>query len=232
MVRIVTEAERPLALRNAATAVAYSLWLTENGFEDSDASAWRFAAELKVTPTDPPAPPPGATAQRRRIRLWVPLAGTLALVALILGAVAFATSTAHHWNKVDHVEVYRIIDVPDGTWHVTNEPKDVCFVGQNYADCADAYTSEWNYACSHRAHDSSSRELCDNYYDVIQKMKTSEAKSPGGEVSDVTGSGKLSIRENTTTKKVVDVPEKSHEAVCYLGFIGECPSEDEANEGA
>lgn len=54
-------------------------------------------------------------------------------------------------------------------------------------------------------------------------MKNDVAGEEYGEVSGLVQSGRLSIRENTTSERIIDIPEQSHEAVCYLGFIGECP---------
>lgn len=224
-----TDSERPSLLRDATAAVAYTRWLAENGLEDSDVNAWRFAAEAgapaepRASASLPEAPP--VDERRRTVRWWIPVTIALSAVAIVVGVLVFAIATAQHWTKTDQEEVARTVQVPDGTWHVTLDDKDVCYVGQNYWDCIDEYTDQWNFACAQRTHDALSRELCEQYYDVIQEMKSDAARDGISEVSGLVQSGRLSIRENTKSERVVDVPEQSHEAVCYLGFIGECPSE-------
>ncbi|MDY0910092.1 hypothetical protein [Microbacterium sp. CFBP9034] len=224
-----TDSERPALLREATAAVAYAQWLAENGLEDSDVNAWRFAAEVGASSeTRLPAPAGAATLtneRRRTVRWWIPVTIALSAVAIVVGILVFAIATAQTWTKIDRGEVSRTVQVSDGTWHVTHDNKDVCYVGQNYWDCIDEYTDEWDFACAGRAHDESSRELCEQYYDLIQEMKNDASREEYSEVSGLVESGRLSIRENTKNERVVDVPERSHEAVCYLGFIGECPSE-------
>lgn len=225
--------ERPALLRDASTAIAYQRWLEANGQEDSDLNAWRFAAlatpaeSAAADPHSEPTPALGQSDKRRRGRWWVPVSIVAAVLLVFAGVVAYAVASAERWTKVDQEEVAHYIQVPDGTWHVTHEDKDICFVGQSYWACIDEYTDEWNFACAGRVHDAISRTICDNYYDMIQKMKNDAAANEFSEVSGLVQSGLLSISENTKRERVIDQPELSHKAICYLGFIGECPEKDE-----
>lgn len=225
-----TESDRPALLREAAAAVAYERWLIANGLEDSNASAWRFAAEssapTSASTISPTLTDSAASERLGKPRWWIPVTIALAAIVAVAAVFVYAIVTAEQWTKIDQEEVARTIQVPDGTWNVTHDDKDICFVGQNYWDCIDDYTSEWNFACAERVHDTPSRQLCEQYYDLIQEMKTNAAGDEYSEVSGLVQSGRLSLRENTKSERVVDVPEQSHEAVCYLGFIGECPSEN------
>ncbi|KRD53738.1 hypothetical protein ASE34_01125 [Microbacterium sp. Root280D1] len=120
-------------------------------------------------------------------------------------------------------EQTEIVQVPSGTWHVSLGSKDVCVVNQLYADCIGAWVNEWNGACADRVLDATSSTLCDSYYDVTQDMKTKEAAEPGLVVGDGQTPSQLLRKENTRGQIVVVTPEKTREAVCYLGFLGECP---------
>ena len=222
-----TDPERPTLLSDATMAMAYTQWLVANGFEDSAANAWRFVAETGVQRRSESSNADetafALSAATRKSRGWIPVTIALSAVAVIAIVFVYAITTANYWTKIDQEEVARIVEVPDGTWHVSHDNKDICYVGQNYWECIDEYTSEWDFACAGRAHDEPSRMLCDEYYDVIQEMKNDAGSDEYGVVSGLVQSGRLSIRENTTIERIVDIPEQSHEAVCYLGFIGECP---------
>lgn len=146
---------------------------------------------------------------------------TIGLVA-VSTLVAFASVSAQHWTKVDVPEAGHHIEVPDGTWHVSMDDKDVCYVGQDWWRCIDELTAEWSYACAERALDADSKLPCDKYYDVTQAMKATGAGRTGMVTTGLGRMGRLPRRENTTVEWVVDQHEKSHEAACYLGFLGEC----------
>lgn len=73
----------------------------------------------------------------------------------------------------------------------------------------------------------SSQELCQDYSNMISKMQDEDR--PGYYVASLGSWGQLTATPETET--IYDIiPAQTHEAVCYLGFIGEC-REDEATEG-
>lgn len=220
--------DRPPALRDATVAIAYQRWLVENELSDSDAAAWRFAAEMgQVSLTS-------ETPQRGRpwsVTALIATASAVVMLALIVTSVV-SVLTAHHWTKVTEPEQTEIVQVPSGTWHVSLGSKDVCVVKQPYADCISAWVNEWNGACADRTLDTSSIALCDSYYDTIQEMRTNQAADPWLIVGEGSTESQLLRRENTESRTVTVVPEKTREAVCYLGFLGDCPSVESSDSGA
>lgn len=151
---------------------------------------------------------------------------TTILTACLLGLVAvviLAFLTAERWEKVVSSEVGSKQLVPDGTWRVYQGEQTLCWPGQNYLDCIDEYISSWNFACAERSHDRASRELCDNLQASIREMQSENPDVDWMVVeSDEDTWRKLEISENTVFRWVVEEPEKTREAVCYLGFLGEC----------
>lgn len=223
----VQTSERPAQLWEASVALAYGTWLEANGLDDSDLNAWKFVAAANVDSasyqtalTDRATAREGEDNASRRT--WIPIIIVLAVVVALTIFVAFAFMSARHWTKVDSEETGHYVEVGDGTWTVTMDDKDVCYVDQDWGECIDEHTSEWNFACAERAHDGASRKLCDDYYDMIQEMKVAGAGDGNFFVETLGTWGRLSISENTAREWVVDEPEKTHDAVCYLGFLGEC----------
>jgi len=229
--------DRPPILADAAGALAYAKWLQANGLEDSDAAAWRFAAEMAGAPaasSTTPDPAPAPARARAKRRWWVPVSIVAAVLVLLGGVAVYAVATAERWTKIDVAETTRWVNVPRGEWEVYEGLYDpVCIVGQNYLGCINDMTVEYNRACVGRNLTPKSRDLCDRYLQHIQEMK---ARNPPADSVVAEGgpndvySGRLTARELTKPKRVVDVPAQSHEAVCYLGFLGECPTPEDADQ--
>ena len=150
-------------------------------------------------------------------------------------------------------------EVPTGNYIVTMDSINPCYVGQDWTDCINAYVAQYNAACTpplterrvlKRQDDGSytsfasaqssarvqtamfirvisPRTLCQDYSEMISKMQADA--QPGYIVAGLSSWGQLTATPETETVYDI-VPAQTHEAVCYLGFIGEC-REDEATEG-
>ena len=79
----------------------------------------------------------------------------------------------------------------------------------------------------HASTRATSQELCQDYADMISGMQAED--QPGYYVASLGSWGHLTATPETET--VYDIiPAQTHEAVCYLGFIGEC-RQDDTTEG-
>jgi len=228
--------DRPPILADAAGALAYAKWLQANGLEDSDTAAWRFAAEVAgspatATPTPPPTPPAARTRAKRR--WWIPVSIVAGVLVLLAGAAVYTAATAERWTKIDVAAKKRFVNVPTGKWVVWERERDpVCVKGQSYLGCIDDMTAEYTTACTVHPLAHSALKVCDSYFDRIQSMKSHNASAFATVEFErfSTGAGRLGVREKIDRQLVVVTPEESHEAVCYLGFLGECPTPEDADQ--
>lgn len=181
----------------------------------------------------PEEEPPKKKGLSRRARI-VLIAN--ASVCLVLAAVvAYAFATARHWTKVDvpeqpetfHTETYET-----GKYIVHMDDEPVCYVGQSWQECTNAYIAEYNRECTKPLgygtnfkldNPSDSEELCSDYKAMIEDMQ-----SKGNQWSYVASLGDWGHLYSEPEVKSEQVsnndykPAVTHEAVCYLGFIGEC----------
>lgn len=182
------------------------------------------------------------------------------IAAVLLAFIAFTMATAERWEKVDvpaHEDLSSAREVPTGKYIVTMDNVNPCYVGQDWTECINAYIAQYNAACTlplsdnrtltkrkdgsystaHWRHNShvqtaavrriSSRTLCQDYANMISGMQAED--QPGYYVAGLGSWGQLTATPETET--VYDIiPAQTHEAVCYLGFIGEC-RENETTEG-
>ena len=178
------------------------------------------------------------------------------IAAVLLAFIAFTLATAERWEKVDvpeHEDLSSAREVPTGYYIVTMDNVNPCYVGQDWTDCINAYIAQYNAACTlplsvsrtltrrkdgsystaHLSHNShvqtaavrliSSRTLCQDYADMISEMQAED--QPGYYVAGLGSWGHLTSTPETET--IYDIiPAQTHEAVCYLGFIGECRQDD------
>lgn len=178
------------------------------------------------------------------------------IAAVLLAFIAFTLATAERWEKVDvpeHEDLSSAREVPTGKYIVTMDNVNPCYVGQDWTECINAYIAQYNAACTlplsdsrtltqrkdgsystaHLRHNShvqtaavrliSSRTLCQDYADMISEMQAED--QPGYYVAGLGSWGHLTSTPETET--VYDIiPAQTHEAVCYLGFIGECRQDD------
>ena len=173
------------------------------------------------------------------------------IAAVLIAFIAFTLATAERWEKVDvpaHEDLSSAREVPTGYYIVTMDNVNPCYVGQDWTDCINAYIAQYNAACTlpigsstplyinkdgsvtttkRHGRTTTSQELCQDYADTISEMQ-SEAQ-PGMTVGGLGSQGQLTATPETET--VYDIiPAQTHEAVCYLGFIGEC-RQDDTTEG-
>lgn len=212
---------RPALLNDAAVAIAYQRWLVANGFEDSDVSAWRFAAEAGGAVRMSDSPLAKEPPNRSRSRRLAPAIAAFAAVLLVSTVTAYALSSAERWTKVDAVEQGHTIQAANGQWTVDQDVDDlICYTGQNWGSCIDDMTDQYDVACVGRVVGLRSKVICDSHLRVIQEMKTEDVSGTIG----APGAGPRLKRSLLTEPEwVVDVPEQKHVAICYLGFLGECP---------
>ena len=178
------------------------------------------------------------------------IAINLGIAAALLCAIGlvvwYGVDTAYHWEKVDNPGI--TLDQRTGYYIVTMDKEPVCYVGQDWTECINAYIAEYNNACTlplstqspvrstrnNAVHPvatfgenvfsglSSSQSLCNRYSNMISEMQAED--QPGYYVASLGSWGHLHAREET---EEVRVGYESHEAVCYYGFLGECPEDDE-----
>lgn len=178
------------------------------------------------------------------------------IAVVLIAFIAFTLATAERWEKVDvpaHEDLSSAREVPTGYYIVTMDNVNPCYVGQDWTDCINAYIAQYNAACTlplsdsrtltrrkdgsystaHLRHNShvqtaavrliSSRTLCQDYADMISEMQAED--QPGYYVAGLGSWGHLTSTLETET--IYDIiPAQTHEAVCYLGFIGECRQDD------
>lgn len=93
--------------------------------------------------------------------------------------VVVGLATAHTWTKVVEPEVSHKEAGGNGTWGVTVGTRAICYTGQPYSDCVNAYVDQYNSACVGRELVGNSQLTCDRAYDTIQSMKTSDCTQCG-----------------------------------------------------
>lgn len=176
---------------------------------------------------------PGATgapadvpARKRRVGLWVTLSivGALLLIAAVV--VVFAFATARHWTKVDvpeKPETFSTETYETGRVDVTMDDVNPCFVDQDWTDCTNAMVATYTAACVGVELTESASALCTEYSSAIDEMKAQDGE--GYYVATLGTYGNLHQTPETDTRQVSNddyEPAVTHEAVCYLGFLGEC----------
>lgn len=145
---------------------------------------------------------------------------------VVIGVIAIAFGTARHWTKVDvpeHPETFRSEEYLTGAFHVEMDGVNPCWVDQDWTDCINDMIDQYNGACTNVELTPSAQTLCTDYGESIDQMKREDGD---GWVVETLGSyGHLSRYPKTSTRRVSNEdfrPAVTHEAVCYLGFIGEC----------
>jgi hypothetical protein len=213
----------------AATAPAASeATANGHGAGGHDLSALRAspAAFPGAAPFDPHAPTPAATpARKSRTGLWVLLSilGALVLIAVVVLVVAL--TTARHWTKVDvpeQPETFHTEEYETGRFDVSMDDVNLCFVDQAWSDCIDAMAAEYDAVCADVELTDAATRVCDEYLAAIDDMRS---QGTDGVVASLGTFGNLERTAETATREVSNEdyrPAETHEAVCYLGFLGEC----------
>lgn len=210
----------------AAAPTASEATANGHGAGGHDLSALRAApvAFPAAAPFGSPAPadPPART---RRTGLWVLLSilGALVLIAVVVLVVAL--TTARHWTKVDvpeQPETFHTEEYETGRFDVSMDDVNLCFVDQAWSDCIDAMASEYDAVCADVELTEAATRVCDEYLAAIDDMRS---QGTDGVVASLGTFGNLERTAETATREVSNEdyrPAETHEAVCYLGFLGEC----------
>lgn len=147
-------------------------------------------------------------------------------LGMFLLLLVISVSTAQTWVKVDvpaHPETFHSETYLTGSFDVVDDKVSPCWVGQNWYDCINIYVAEYNGTCANYSLSSSGASVCTRYRDMIGEMR---AQGNGWSYVSSLGSwGHLAAVAEEKTKRVSNNdyrPAVTHEAVCYLGFIGEC----------
>lgn len=183
-------------------------------------------------PSTAPAYPGHATAvegepgKKRRVGLWVTLSilGALLLIAAIVVVIAF--TTARHWTKTDvpeKPETFHSEEYETGRYDVTMDAVNPCTVNQDWTDCTNLMVATYTAACVGVELTETATALCTDYSGAIDEMKALDGE--GYYVATLGTYGSLTRTPEMDTRQVSNEdyePAVTHEAVCYLGFLGEC----------
>lgn len=178
-----------------------------------------------VYPGSPP-PPDSESGKRKRVGLWVTLSilGALLLIAAIV--VVFAFATARHWTKTDvpeQPETFHSEEYETGRVDVTMDDVNPCSVNQDWTDCTNLMVATYTAACVDVELTETATLLCTEYSAAIDEMKAQDGD--GFYVATLGSYGSLHQTPEIDTRQVSNddyKPAVTHEAVCYLEFIGEC----------
>ena len=188
----------------------------QGGIEEGDAVEKGTSAEADESP--------GET-ERKRVGRGRKLAIINGCIAAVLVAfIAFTLATAERWEKVDvpaHAQYNNTCTLPLTERRVLKQRDD-----GSYTSIASAQSSA-HVQTAMFIRLISPRTLCQEYSEMISKMQADD--QPGYYVASLGSWGQLTATPETKTVYDI-VPAQTHEAVCYLGFIGEC-REDETIEG-
>lgn len=173
-----------------------------------------------------PGPSPEQPRKKSRVGLWVTLSiiGALLLIAIIVVVIAF--TTARHWTKVDvpeKPETFHSEEYETGQYLVADDGVSPCVVDQDWTDCITAMEAQYTSACVGIDLAPSAVALCAQHREEIDRMRAED--SEGSIVASLGGFGHLTRTPQTATREVSNEDHEAavtHEAVCYLGFLGEC----------
>lgn len=173
-----------------------------------------------------PATGEAAPGKKKRVGLWVTLSilGALLLIAAIV--VIFAFATARHWTKTDvpeQPETFHSEEYETGRYDVTMDTVNPCTVNQDWTDCTNLMVATYTAACVDVELTEDATLLCTDYSGAIDEMKAQDGD--GYYVATLGTYGTLHQTPEIDTRQVSNddyKPAVTHEAVCYLEFIGEC----------
>lgn len=171
-------------------------------------------------------PPMEPAPKKRNVGLWVALSivGALLLIAAIV--VVFAFATARHWTKVDvpeKPETFHSEEYETGLYIVADDGVSPCAIDQDWTDCIAAMEAQYAGACADVELVPDSVTLCAQHRAEIDRMIAEDTE--GTIVASLGSFGHLTRTPETATRQVSNNDQRdavTHEAVCYLGFIGEC----------
>jgi hypothetical protein len=166
---------------------------------------------------------PAQTVKTKSKTGWI-FAGAAVVAVAALLIVTFAT--AESWTKVvvpAEAETFRDEEYLTGAYVVEDTGGSPCWVGQGWNDCINLYIVVYNTACAGVELTNRADVLCSNYSAMIDDM---EARDRWGSTVSSLGSwgflNKYAEKKTRTVSNNDSRPAVTREAVCYLGFIGEC----------
>lgn len=205
----------------------YAHWLAANPVPVFDAGGGHdFFPALpagNAAPMPSTGPTNEAASKKTGLRVLLSIIGGLILIAVIVVVIAFAT--ARHWTKIDvqeQPETFHSEEYETGLYDVTMDTVNPCWVDQDWADCTNSMVVQYNAACADVDLTATGTAVCDDYLASIDAMK---AAGTDGVVASLGTYGHLHRTAEVSTREVSNDdhrPAVTHEAVCYLGFIGEC----------
>jgi hypothetical protein len=170
---------------------------------------------------------PGVAAPaRKNVGLWVTLSILGALLLIVAIVVVTAFTTARTWTKVDvpeQPETFHSETYETGRFDVTMDAVNPCYVDQDWTDCTNLLLATYNATCVGVELTESATVLCTDYNGAILEMQAQD--TPGSYVATLGTYGNLTRTAETDVRQVSNNdyrPAETHEAVCYLGFLGEC----------
>lgn len=157
--------------------------------------------------------------------LLIGVPSLLVLATAVIIVIAFVT--AEKWSAVDvpeHAETFHTERYLTGSYNVMDNGISPCYVDQDWYECRNSMVDEFNRECAERNLTLAAGAVCDAYDAELDRME--QVGQYGWIVETVGDFGYLSSTEETRTRKVSNEdyrPAVTHEATCYLRFLGECP---------
>lgn len=181
---------------------------------------------LEPNPPGWPSEPVSASNGTRKTKRspWLVPGIVVGVIALIF---VIAVATPERWTKVDvpaQAETFHSEKYETGNYNVSDNGISPCWVGQDWYDCINMRISNYNSACAEVPLTTNAKTVCQVRSDTIDEMQSKGGY--GWTVTSVGSQGTLTRSPEIATKKVSNNdarPAVTHDAVCYLGFIGECP---------
>ena len=156
---------------------------------------------------------------KKKLILWLSIS---AAAILFITAIA----TARHWEKIDvpaHAETFHTETYLTGNYDIFDNNVSPCYIRQSWVGCTNVYVAIYNSTCADYPLTASGRSYCNSYLAMINDMKSqswsylaSIGSNPWGTLSVIAEEATKSVSNNDYR------PAETHEAVCYLGFLGEC----------
>ena len=217
----------PAAEPAAATATAATVPLGGHDFAHAGAySSAPPAAGAAAGFMAPAATAPEDAGKKSRVGLWVALSIVGALLLIAIAVVVIAFTTARHWTKVDvpeKPETFHSEEFETGRYFVVDDGVSPCAVDQDWTDCIAAMEAQYAGACVGTDLVPTTVIVCTQHRAEIDRMTAED--SDGSVVASLGSFGHLTLTPETDTRQVSNEdfePAVTHEAVCYLGFLGEC----------
>ena len=154
---------------------------------------------------------------KKKLILWLSIS---AAAILFITAIA----TARHWEKTDvpaHAETFHTETYLTGNYDIIDDHDSPCYVRQSWVGCTNMYVDEFNSSCASFPLTNAASAYCDSYRAMIEDMQAQSWSY----MASIGTAGHLTAVPEEATKSVSNNdyrPAETHEAVCFLGLLGEC----------